>query len=329
MSSSAAAKEVTLPPLGHAISGAGSSALALLLIYPLDTIKTRQQVETRSSKDSDDGDDDDDNKGQKDSAANTLRRIVRSEGVGGLYAGLATNLANQVVNGFVYFYAYSMVRRFALRTVSKNGRSLSTGVELAVGALAGVFNQLLTLPVGVVATRQQTAAADERQGWVSTVRDIVADEGVRGLWAGFRPAMLLCSNPAITYGVFEKAKAAVLRRSGGGRAQMTAGEAFWVGALAKTLATVVTYPYIMAKVRLQWRPSRQEMERRGGAAVYTSAADVLRKVLQSEGIAGWFRGMQTQIVKAVITQALMLMIKESFTRQVARAFALSRKRTGA
>ncbi|KAJ2780665.1 hypothetical protein GGI15_003456 [Coemansia interrupta] len=322
MTSSAAAKEVVLPPLGHAISGAGSSALALLLIYPLDTIKTRQQVETRSSKDSGDDDDED----QKDSAANTLRRIVRNEGVGGLYAGLATNLANQVVNGFVYFYAYSIVRRFALRTVSKNGRSLSTGVELAVGALAGVFNQLLTLPVGVVATRQQTAAVDERQGWVSTVRGIVADEGVRGLWAGFRPAMLLCSNPAITYGVFEKAKAAVLRRSG--RAQMTAGEAFWVGALAKTLATVVTYPYIMAKVRLQWRPSRQEMEKRGGAAVYTSSADVLRRVLQSEGISGWFRGMQTQIVKAVITQALMLMIKESFTRQVARAFALSRKRAG-
>ncbi|KAJ2699799.1 hypothetical protein FB645_005200 [Coemansia sp. IMI 203386] len=313
-------KEVSLPPLGHAISGAGSSALALLLIYPLDTIKTRQQVATRSEEDAPK----EQNKAG-DNPLSTLRRILSEEGVSGLYAGLATNLANQMINGFVYFYAYSMVRKFALRTMSRNGRSLSTGIELAVGALAGAFNQLLTLPVGVIATRQQTAAPGERRWWTQTVADIVRTEGIRGLWAGFRPAMLLCTNPAITYGVFEKAKSAVLRRSG--RAQMTAAEAFWVGALAKTLATVVTYPYIMAKVRLQWRPSREEVQKRGKDAIYTSSADVLTKVLRSEGITGWFRGMQTQIVKAVITQALMLMIKESFTRQVARGFAIARTRS--
>ncbi|KAJ1802656.1 hypothetical protein LPJ56_006145, partial [Coemansia sp. RSA 2599] len=262
-----------------------------------------------------------------DSPLGTLRRIISEEGIGGLYAGLETNLANQVINGFVYFYAYSMVRKFALRTLSRNGRSLSTGIELAVGALAGAFNQLLTLPVGVIATRQQTAAPGERLWWTQTVADIVRTEGIRGLWAGFRPAMILCANPAITYGVFEKAKSAVLRRSG--RSQMTAAEAFWVGALAKTLATVITYPYIMAKVRLQWRPSREEVQRRGKDAIYTSSADVLARVLRTEGIAGWFRGMQTQIVKAVITQALMLMIKESFTRQVARGFALARTRSSA
>ncbi|KAJ1781136.1 hypothetical protein LPJ59_007107, partial [Coemansia sp. RSA 2399] len=42
------------------------------------------------------------------------------------------------------------------------------------------------------------------------------------------------------------------------------------------------------------------------------------------GFAGWYRGIQTQIVKAVVTQALMLMIKEAFTLQVIRMFALLR-----
>ncbi|KAJ2720249.1 hypothetical protein GGI07_004721 [Coemansia sp. Benny D115] len=308
-------KDYVLPPLGHAISGAGSSALALFLIYPLDTIKTRLQVETRGSVDAG-------KKKEGGGALAALRRILAAEGISGLYAGLATNLANQIINGFVYFYAYSILRRFALRTVSRNGTTLSTGAELAVGAVAGMANQLLTLPIGVIATRQQTAAAGEQQRWTQTVADIVQKEGVRGLWAGFRPAMVLCVNPAITYGVFEKAKASVLKRSGG-RKQMSAAEAFWVGALAKTLATVVTYPYIMAKVRLQWRPSREEAA--NGSVPYKSAADVLGKVLRTEGPSGWFRGMQTQIIKAVITQALMLMIKESFTRQVTRAFMLGQR----
>ncbi|KAJ1761924.1 hypothetical protein GGF48_002695 [Coemansia sp. RSA 921] len=303
-----------LPPLGHAISGAGSSALALFLIYPLDTIKTRLQVQTRSQ---------DDEEAMR-SPADAVRKIVMNEGVGGLYAGLTANLVNQLINGFVYFYAYSTVRKLALRTASSDGKTLATAIELAVGALAGMCNQLITLPIGVVATRQQTAHALERESWVDTVRGILRTEGVQGLWAGFRPAMLLCANPAITYGAFEKAKSLLLRN----RANqfLSSAEAFWVGALAKTLATIVTYPYIMAKVRLQWRPSKDEMAAAGGQDIaYTSSADVLQKVLRREGVAGWYRGMQTQIIKAVITQALMLMIKESFTMQTVRLFALLRR----
>ncbi|KAJ2486432.1 hypothetical protein IWW37_005625 [Coemansia sp. RSA 2050] len=315
------ASKDSLPPVGHAISGAGSSALALLLIYPLDTIKTRLQVQTRVE-----GDGCSNERRLKD-PVDAVHKIVNSEGISGLYAGLGSNLANQLVNGFVYFYAYSVVRKFALRVGSPDGgRSLSTAVELAVGAVAGMINQLITLPIGVVATRQQTAHVGERRGWVERVSEIIQVEGVGGLWAGLKPAMLLCSNPAITYGVFEKVKGALVsdRQS----QVLTAAEAFWVGALAKTLATVVTYPYIMAKVRLQWRPSKEEREREGESVVYRSSADVLRKVLRTEGVAGWYRGMQTQIVKAVITQALMLMIKESFTMQVVRLFALLGKGGG-
>ncbi|KAJ1663779.1 hypothetical protein IW140_004518 [Coemansia sp. RSA 1813] len=312
----------SLPPLGHAISGAGSSALALFLIYPLDTIKTRLQVQTRPASDNDN---DKDNSGSSQtlrSPADAVRKILVNEGIEGLYAGLATNLANQLINGFVYFYAYSAVRTFALRASSRDGKSLSTAVELGVGALAGMVNQIITLPIGVVATRQQTAHHTERVPWYRTVSEIVGSEGVAGLWAGFRPAMLLCTNPAITYGVFEKVKSVLLKDRV--NPYLSSAEAFWVGALAKTLATVITYPYIMAKVRLQWRPSKEELAASGDDVIYKSSADVLRKVLRKEGIAGWYRGMQTQIIKAVITQALMLMIKESFTLQVIRVFALLR-----
>ncbi|KAJ2796833.1 hypothetical protein H4R21_004558 [Coemansia helicoidea] len=306
-----------LPPLGHAISGAGSSALALLLIYPLDTIKTRLQVQTRARGD---------HETLKD-PLDAVRKIVVNEGVGGLYAGLATNLASQLINGFAYFYAYSTVRKLALRTLSVDGLSLSTVAELAVGAVAGMACQVVTLPVGVVATRQQTAHHTERVPWRQTVREIVHAEGIGGLWAGFRPAMLLCANPAITYGVFERAKTALLQDQA--RKSLTSAEAFWVGAVAKTLATVITYPYIMAKVRLQWRPSKEELAVGGQDVVYKSAADVLRKVFWRDGVAGWYQGMQTQIIKAVITQALMLMINESFRIQVIRLFALLSRRSAA
>jgi hypothetical protein len=54
----------------------------------------------------------------------------------------------------------------------------------------------------------------------------------------------LTVNPAITYGVFERLKAVVLAREGRIGGRLSVGESFWIGVGSKTLATVVTYPYI-------------------------------------------------------------------------------------
>jgi hypothetical protein len=55
---------------------------------------------------------------------------------------------------------------------------------------------------------------------------------------------VLTVNPAITYGVFERVKALVLAREGRIGGRLRVGESFWIGVASKTLATVVTYPYI-------------------------------------------------------------------------------------
>ncbi|KAI8452022.1 mitochondrial carrier domain-containing protein [Phakopsora pachyrhizi] len=95
-----------------------------------------------------------------------------------------------------------------------------------------------------------------------TASEIVKDDGLSGLWRGLKPSLVLTINPAITYGSFERLKVAILGSDG----KMTAGKAFWIGALSKTLATIVTYPYIMAKVRLQakYEVNDDEAEVEGG-----------------------------------------------------------------
>ena len=89
-------------------------------------------------------------------------------------------------------------------------------------------------------------------------KDIVREEGVTGLWLGLKPGLVLTVNPAITYGVYERIKSIILLAqekaatvSSSNPIKLTPGASFLVGALSKTLATVVTYPYIMAKVRIQ------------------------------------------------------------------------------
>jgi adenine nucleotide transporter 17 len=130
---------------------------------------------------------------------------------------------------------------------------LSTATELLLGAVAGGLAQIFTIPVAVIATRQQvgrpyvskangnaTAEKDKSDdSFLAVANEIIEEEGVTGLWSGLRPSLVLTVNPAITYGVFERVKSFVLIASKN-NSSMSPGLSFLVGAFSKTLATIVS-----------------------------------------------------------------------------------------
>ncbi|KAF8754104.1 Mitochondrial carrier [Rhizoctonia solani] len=245
-----------LTPFGHALAGALGGVFSNAVVYPLDTAKTRIQATDGSEKDRKgkgrDGHD-------RLSIIPLLVRILKEEGVKGCYGGFGASMANTFFMQYAYFFFYSFVRttyikRLTRKQPSGKAQQLSTSIELLLGAAAGALAQIFTLPVSVIATRQQigkskNAAGTESSSFIDVGREIVKEDGVTGLWAGIKPSMVLTVNPAITYGAFERIKSIMLASTNSSK--LTPGKAFLVGALSKTLATVVTYPYIMAKVRLQ------------------------------------------------------------------------------
>ena len=137
---------------------------------------------------------------------------------------------------------------------------LSTATELLLGAVAGALAQIFTIPVSVIATRQQVGrisqwdeqsmtSADptagcnkpQNESFLSVAHEIIEEDGVTGLWSGLKPSLVLTVNPAITYGVFERVKSIVLLAKGsfGANVKMAPWLAFLVGAFSKTLATIV------------------------------------------------------------------------------------------
>jgi len=210
---------------------------------------------------------------------------------------------------------------------------LSTAAELSLGAAAGALSQIFTIPVSVIATRQQVGRSprtqhtdrdDEDDSFLGVAREIIREDGVTGLWLGIKPGMVLTVNPAITYGVYERLKSALVhtRAAAGAPSVLTPGMSFVLGAFSKTLATITTYPYIMAKVRIQARTSGDAHEEQGlphaarprGRAAQTGAVGLLIRVLKTEGFVGWYQGMSAQIIKAVLSQALLFVSKEQFER---------------
>ena len=85
---------------------------------------------------------------------------------------------------------------------------------------------------------------DAAPSFVETANEIIRDGGPTALWTGLRPGLVLTVNPAITYGVFERLKTWILQSRPRASGKLSLGEAFVLGMCSKTLATVVTYPYI-------------------------------------------------------------------------------------
>ncbi|TFK74131.1 mitochondrial carrier [Pluteus cervinus] len=337
-----------LTPFGAALAGALGACFSTAVVYPLDVAKTRIQALPRGK-----------NRDNLSMFA-TLIRIYRKEGLSGWYRGFIATMINTFSQQYAYFFFYSFVRNAYIKRLTQKlppgGKlgPLSTAAELLLGALAGGLAQIFTIPVSVIATRQQVGRPGSLSGtptpasskftdssgsssestpntkgdpdsFFNIAQEIVEEEGVTGLWLGLKPGLVLTVNPAITYGVFERVKSVMLLARGAAEGgKMSPGMSFLVGALSKTLATVVTYPYIMAKVRIQARSAdaedavEHELPQPHAHAYHhdhskhVGALDILARVWKKEGFVGWYQGMQAQITKAVISQALLFMSKEQF-----------------
>lgn len=233
---------------------------------------------------------------------------------------------------YAYFFFYSFVRNTYIKRITAKlppGSKLpplSTAAELLLGALAGALAQIFTIPVSVIATRQQVGRlsngdaapnTEETQddSFLGVAREIIREEGVTGLWLGIKPGLVLTANPAITYGMFERVKSLMLlaKAKAGSNDKLTPGLSFLIGALSKTLATIVcspkfvesgpkhsisllqvTYPYIFAKVRIQARSADSEDGPQPGVyhhdkSKHAGAITILAKVLKKDGITGWYQ----------------------------------------
>lgn len=76
-------------------------------------------------------------------------------------------------------------------------------------------------------------------------------EGLKQLWAGTLPSLMLVANPAIQFMTYESIKRKVAVALSG--RQTPAWIFFVIGAIAKTIATSLTYPLQLVQTKLRVR----------------------------------------------------------------------------
>lgn len=292
-------KEAPLSPWGLAVAGATGAVIANALVYPLDIVKTRLQVQVKP-KPSDPVSTDVDSP-HYTSTWDAMTKIAADDGVLGLYAGISGALIGVASTNFAYFYWYSVVRTLYISS-QKVPKPPSTVVELSLGAAAGAVAQIFTIPIAVVTTRQQTQGKGEKKGLLDTGREVIkSDDGWTGLWRGLKASLVLVVNPAITYGAYQRLKDVIFP----GKANLRPWEAFLLGAMSKSLATLTTQPLIVAKVGLQSKPPAS----RNGKP-FKTFGEVMRFIVDNEGVLGLFKGIGPQLMKGLIVQGILMMSKE-------------------
>lgn len=228
-----------------------------------------------------------------------LQQIVREEGVGSLYNGLIPVLQSLCISNFVYFYSFHSLK--ALNT----SRSQYAARDLLLASLAGVINVMGTTPFWVVNTRLKMADVRgedrvEYDNLLDGLFYIAKNEGFTSLWAGAAAGLVLVANPAIQFMTYESLK----RRFLANNKNVPAATGFAIGALAKAVACILTYPLQLVQTRLR------HGTKGGKTPPNMGTIRMLIYILRTQGAAGLFRGLEAKLLQTVLTAALMFMTYE-------------------
>jgi len=235
-------------------------------------------------------------------------------GIAPFYAGVGTSAVQSATEKALYFFAYTFFKNgYVNLTGSSNIGTIS---NLILGCMAEWTHLPVTLPIDCVTTAIQTD--DKNRGAFVLLGNILSEKGIGGFYKGIQAYTVLCLKPAIQYTVYEQVKKIVLatRRvnraaaAGGGRSSaivvedesLGAAEAFLLGMVARIVATMLTYPYLRAKVMLQ--------STYGNAKVKPTIPQMISEQFSEGGVWGLYQGIGPELTRGVFSAALMMMVKE-------------------
>ncbi|XP_066593633.1 mitochondrial uncoupling protein Bmcp isoform X3 [Prorops nasuta] len=159
------------------VYGGLASIIAELGTFPLDTTKTRLQVQ-----------------GQKfdhkhahlrySGMTDALLQISKQEGFKALYSGISSAIVRQATYGTIKFGTYYSLQKAA---INKWGTDDIILINILCAALAGAVSSAIANPTDVVKVRMQVTGLETNLSLLGCFQDVYQHEGIRGLWRGVTP----------------------------------------------------------------------------------------------------------------------------------------------
>ncbi|XP_058740835.1 S-adenosylmethionine carrier 1, chloroplastic/mitochondrial-like [Vicia villosa] len=255
------------------IAGGVAGVAVEAALYPIDTIKTRLQV-----------------------ARGGLKIDFK-----GLYSGLAVNLAGSLPASAIFIGVYEPAKQKLLQIFPENLNALA---HIAAGTIAGAASSLVRVPTEVVKQRIQTG---QFKSTSSALRLIIANEGFKGLFAGYR-SFLLRDLPfdALELCIYEQLR---IGYKVAAKRDLNDPENAMIGAFAAAITGAVTTPLDVIKTRLMVQGTQKH---------YKGICDCVRTIVKEEGPNALFKGMGPRVLWIGIGGSIFFGVLEKTKKTLAQ-----------
>lgn len=254
--------------------GAMAGATGAAAVYPIDLVKTRMQNQRIGSFIGE---------VMYKNSFDCLRKVVRHEGILGLYRGLIPQLMGVAPEKALKLTTNDFVRDHLM---DKNGNIPLWG-EVVAGGCGGCAQVVFTNPLEIVKIRLQVAGEIATHSKVSAIA-VIKELGFFGLYKGARSCFLrdICFS-SIYFPTYAHVKASLADENGYNQPYTL----FLSGVCAGVPAASLVTPADVVKTRLQ-------VVAREGQTTYTGMIDAFRKIYREEGFRAFWKGTAARVVRS-------------------------------
>ena len=157
-----------------AVSAACGNVASSILFVPKEVVKQRMQSGVDSGR-----------------FLGAAAGLIRTAGISGLYRGYKATLLRNIPSTMIKFATYEELKLILARMKgSDKPQTLSTAEVITAASLSGVISSAITTPMDVLKTRFATGQLKPGTPILPAVKQIVQQDGIAGLYVGFRPRTL-------------------------------------------------------------------------------------------------------------------------------------------
>ncbi|GAP91554.1 putative phosphate transport protein MIR1 [Rosellinia necatrix] len=144
--------------------------------------------------------------------ADGFAKIVRQEGIRGLYCGLGPIMLKQVPYTMATFVVYEHALEQAYKWVDKSTVSGVgiTGINLGAGLIAGIAATLVSQPADTILSKINKEKGEAGEGTIRRLWKIASETGLRGSYAGVGARLVMVGGmSAIQFAIYGDVKKAL------------------------------------------------------------------------------------------------------------------------
>lgn len=217
----------------YMVAGSAAGLIEHTAMFPVDTLKTRMQAQYPPCR-------------RRFGLRETLRSVLRAQGVFGLYRGINAMGLGAGPAHAVYFSVYEFSKK-----VLSRGNPNNPIAHAASGVAATIISDAVFTPMDTVKQRLQLAKSPYK-GVTDCVRKVVRQEGFRPFYVSYKTTVVMNAPfTAVHFATYEAVKRGMMELSPENASDERLVVHATAGAAAGALAAVLTTPLDVVKTQLQ------------------------------------------------------------------------------